>query len=309
VDGQAGFAPVSGGGASESGYHRVETGNTEMRNLGLIGLFCRLLFPAGGLPAEAPIRWAVYYSDRAGIEELLGYDLLIFDSDTHPPLQPLLTRNKTLLGYLSLGEAEDYRPYFAEVKADGILLDENQNWKGSHLIDLRDERWVRRVVHQIIPGIVQQGFNGLFLDTLDNAIELERRDPLKFAGMKSAAVALVSAIRAQHPGLKLMVNRGYELLPLLARHVEMVLGESVFATYDFAAKKYRPTPRDEYLEQIRLLNEARQRRPELMVFTLDYWNPEDAAGIRRIYRTERVNGFHPYVATIKLDRIVREPQP
>jgi hypothetical protein len=45
------------------------------------------------------------------------------------------------------------------------------------------------------------------------------------------------------------------------------------------------------------------------VFTLDYWNPEDAAGIRRIYRTERANGFHPYVATIKLDRIVREPRP
>jgi uncharacterized protein (TIGR01370 family) len=263
----------------------------------------------GSWPAQAPIRWAVYYSDRAGIEALLGYDLLILDSDTHPHLQPLLARNKTILGYLSLGEAEDFRSYFAEVKADGILLDENQNWKGSHLVDLRDERWVRRIVHQIIPDIVRQGFNGLFLDTLDNAVELERRDPLKYAGMKSAAAALVSAIRAQHPGLKLMVNRGYELLPLLDQHVEMVLGESVFATYDFASKKYRPTPRDEYLEQVRLLNEARQRRPELMVFTLDYWNPEDAAGIRRIYRTERANGFHPYVATIKLDRIVREPRP
>jgi uncharacterized protein (TIGR01370 family) len=251
----------------------------------------------------------VYYSDRAGIEELLRYDILILDSDTHPQLQPLLARNKTILGYLSLGEAEDYRSYFAEVKADGILLDENQTWKGSHLVDLRDEKWVRRVVHQIIPDIVRQGFNGLFLDTLDNAVELERRDPLKFAGMKSAAAALVRAIRAQHPGLKLMVNRGYELLPLLDQYVEMVLGESVFTTYDFVSKKYRPTPRDEYIEQVRLLNEARQRRPELMVFTLDYWNPEDAAGIRRIYRTERANGFHPYVATIKLDRIVREPRP
>jgi polysaccharide biosynthesis protein PelA len=280
-----------------------------MRNPRAIGLLCLLLFPAGSWPAEVPIHWAVYYSDRAGIEELLGFDLLILDSDTHPHLQPLLARNKIILGYLSLGEAEDYRSYFAEVKADGILLDENQNWKGSHLVDLRDEKWVRRVVHQIIPDIVRQGFNGLFLDTLDNAVELERRDPLKFAGMKSAAAALVSAIRAQHPALKLMINRGYELLPLLDQHVEMVLGESVFATYDFASKKYRPTPRDEYLDQVRLLHEARQRHPNLMVFTLDYWNPEDSAGIRRIYRTERANGFHPYVATIKLDRIVREPRP
>jgi polysaccharide biosynthesis protein PelA len=280
-----------------------------MRNPGLIILLCLLLFPAGSRSAQDPIRWAVYYSDRAGLEELLRYDILVLDSDAHPQLQPLLAQDKTILGYLSLGEAEDFRSYFAEVKADGILLDENQNWKGSHLVDLRDERWVRRVVHQIIPGIVREGFNGLFLDTLDNAVELERRDPVKFAGMKSAAAALVRAIREQHPGLKLMVNRGYELLPLLDQYVEMVLGESVFTTYDFASKKYRPTPRDEYLEQVRLLNEARQRRPELMVFTLDYWNPEDAAGIRRIYRTERANGFHPYVATIKLNRIVREPRP
>lgn len=43
--------------------------------------------------------------------------------------------------------------------------------------------------------------------------------------------------------------------------------------------------------------------------TLDYWNPADTAGLRRIYRAQRANGFLPYVATVELDRLVPEPGP
>jgi uncharacterized protein (TIGR01370 family) len=280
-----------------------------MRLPAAIGVLCVLLSPVISLPSEKTASWLIYYSNQAPVETLCRYDLLVLDSDSHPPLQPLIRRGKILLGYLSIGEVEDYRTFFAEVRAEGLFLRENQNWKGSYFVNLRDERWPRRLLEKIIPKIVEQGFNGLFLDTLDNAIELERIDSQKYSGMKSAAAAIVREIRHRYPGLKIMMNRGYELLPEIGREIDMVLGESVFTTYDFTSQKYHRVPQETYSGQVRLLKEAQQRHPGLKVFTLDYWNPEDSAGIRRIYKTERANGFNPYVATIKLNRIVQEPKP
>jgi len=66
--------------------------------------------------------------------------------------------------------------------------------------------------------------------------------------------------------------------------------------------------RDLYREQVKLLQAVQKRRPGLKIFTLDYWDPADIAGVTRIYREQRANGFEPYVATVELDRIVREPR-
>ncbi len=126
--------------------------------------------------------------------------------------------------------------------------------------------------------------------------------------MQEAAARLVRTIRLHYPSIKLMMNRGYDLLPEVEQQIDIVLGESVFATYDFKSKKYGVMPREQYQEQVKILQSAKQRRPSLQVFTLDYWDPNDRPGILRIYREERANGFAPYVSTIKLDRIVQEPQ-
>ncbi|MFQ5738752.1 MAG: endo alpha-1,4 polygalactosaminidase [Acidobacteriota bacterium] len=251
--------------------------------------------------------WAVYYSDEAPVEAFRPYRLLVLDSEHHPNLQRLADRGKTLLGYLSLGEVERTRPHFRELKADALLLAENPNWEGSYFIDLRDPRWTARVVEDLIPEILRQGFHGLFLDTLDNAAHLERINPRKFKGMTLAAAVLVRTIRRHYPHTKIMLNRGYEILPLVKKEVDMVLGESVYSDYSFEKKAYQLVPDDLFRQQVELLKETKRSRPQIRVFTLDYWNPTDSAMLEKIYRVERANGFEPYVATVELDRLVREP--
>ena len=81
---------------------------------------------------SARMRWAVYYSDQAGPEEFRDYGLVVLDSDHHPPIAPLVARGATVLGYLSVGEINQYRAGFAAVKQMGILLGENPNWGGSY---------------------------------------------------------------------------------------------------------------------------------------------------------------------------------
>jgi uncharacterized protein (TIGR01370 family) len=250
----------------------------------------------------------VYYSDRARTDVFRAYDLVIFDSDTHPAVGPVMAGGSTVLGYLSLCEVEQHRKWFAAAKEAGILAGENPNWRGSYFVDIRDARWRKIVVDQLAPEILAQGFQGLFLDTLDDAADLENRDPKKFRGMKAAAIQLVGEIRKAAPTATLMVNRGYDLLPEIAGQIDIALGESVYGTYDFSSKTYHPVPTSDYRQQVDLLIRLKAIKPSLRICTLDYWDPADRDGIRRVYREERSHGFDPYVATVGLDQIVREPR-
>ena len=212
-----------------------------------------------------------------------------------------------LLGYLSLGEIHGGRSCFQEVGREGLLLEANPNWPDARRVDMRAARWRERVVEQLVPAILVRGFDGIFLDTLDNAEALERRDPVRFAGMVQGAAELVRGIRRRFPGVPVMVNRGYGVLPRIAGQFDMLLGESVRTTFDAKSGAYRAVPEDGYLWQVQRMREARERDPRLRLFSLDYAHPEDKDGIARTYAVQRANGFVPYVGTFDLTRVVQEP--
>jgi uncharacterized protein (TIGR01370 family) len=254
-------------------------------------------------------RWAVIYSSEVTEAELAPFDLLVLDDRHHPPIEPLRAAGKQVLVYLSAGEVEKTRPYFGAVEMEGSLVEENPNWSGAFRIDLRDKRWQWRLIERIIPSLLAQGFDGLFLDTLDTAGYLESLDPVRFAGMTAAAAELVQRIRTRFPQARIMMNRGFALLPAVESSIDALLAESAYARYDFERKTYGLTPEAEYAYAKDLLRALRARRPELAIYSLDYWNPGDAEGIRRIYQVQRANGFRPYVSTILLNGIVPEPAP
>ena len=259
---------------------------------------------AGSTPA--PLRWVVCYSDKPRPEQFREYDLVVLDSQSHPPLAALKRPGRILLAYLSLGEVAKDRPYFMEAKREGILLEENPNWAGSHFVDLRSSLWLRRVLEQLVPSILSSGFDGLFLDTLDDPVELERVDPVGHHGMTAAAVDLVRRLRLSFPGSALMMNRGYGLLPEVAPLIDCLLGESLYSTYDSGRRKYLRVSAADYRYQLNLLRQAKRTNPALKLFSLDYWDLGDPREIRRIYALERANGLVPYVSTPALDQIVRE---
>jgi uncharacterized protein (TIGR01370 family) len=272
-----------------------------------LALGTMLVLVAGPLAAATSVPWVVYYSKEVAPASLLPYEVIVLDSDNHPPLQLLQDRGKVLLGYLSLGEVADYRHYFGELKQQGILLHEHPVWKGSFYVDLRNPGWTSRVIEDLVPAVLDRGFQGLFLDTLDDAKALENADSERFRGMTDAAVQLVRAIRLQYPQIIIMLNRAYDILPEVATCLDMALGESVYADYDFKTKAYGLVDPSLYQWQVSRLKEAQGLNPKLQVMTLDYWDPADSAGVAKIYKEQRANGFSPYVATINLDVIVPEP--
>lgn len=258
--------------------------------------------------ADKQVRWVVYYGADAPFSVFEPFEVVVLEAEHHPSIHILKEQGKTLLGYLSLGEAESYRPYFNALKSENLLLMENENWRGSFFVDMRNKQWTARIIEEVIPSILRRGFDGLFLDTLDNSIELERIDPIRYQGMTVAAVELVRSIRLHYPNIRIMMNRAYEIIPKLGEDIDMVLGESVFATYDFQARTYRHVDTTSYKEQVKLLQAAKKKFPKLEIMTLDYWDPIDSKSISEIYDVQRSNGFSPYVSTIELDKVISEPK-
>jgi polysaccharide biosynthesis protein PelA len=258
-------------------------------------------------PASTAFKWAISYAQHPRPQELRSFELIVLDSDAEVSRSAIARSGRDVLAYLSLGEIEQHRSYFNWAKSAGILLGENPNWHGSFYVDVRQGSWRRRVVDELVPAILAAGFSGVFLDTLDDAAALEEEDPQSYRGMKTQAANLVRSLRESFPRMRIMVNRGYGLFPGIAPFVDILLGESVYTTYDAAHSGYVRVPAAQYEQQVDLLKRARQANPKLRICSLDYWDPDARKEIRRIYRVERANGFAPYVATRELDRVVREP--
>ena len=106
-----------------------------------------------------------------------------------------------------------------------------------------------------------------------------------------------------------MLNRGYALLPDASAHIDYVLGEAMSSRWNFDKKIYEMLSDDDWLWQATHLRAAKAINPALTVTTLDYWDPADTATVAGLYARERAAEFHPYVATLSLDRLIPEPTP
>jgi uncharacterized protein (TIGR01370 family) len=252
-----------------------------------------------------PRRFVVYYGREADAA-LGGYDVAVLDAEADEALLARRAPGATFLGYISIGEIHESRPYFHEAMEAGLLLDPHPSWSGAWFVDLRSPYWSDLLLNRVVPELRQRGFDGVFLDTLDDAELLEARDPHRFAGTVPAAAELVRDLRRRFPSMPIMINRGYAVLPQIAGEFDMLLGESVRATHSASGTYTLVTDADYAWQRERMLA-ARRRDPALRIFSLDYWDPEDSVGIARLYLAQRRNGFIPYVATPDLTRIVLPP--
>ncbi|WP_201831078.1 endo alpha-1,4 polygalactosaminidase [Microvirga zambiensis] len=250
----------------------------------------------------------VYYGDR--YDTIPDDDSLLIIEDREAA-EPFVRRRieSTILGYVSIAEVHSGRPYYSRLRSKGALGAPNPAWPDAYFVDVRSDAWRSLLLNEIIPAILKNGYQGIFLDTLDSAETLERQDPVKFKGMIAAAADLVRAIRSAFPSIIIMVNRGYAILPLIPGEFDYLLGESVRSTFNAkTGTYYRRTEQDIEWQRARML-EARDRDPSLQLFSLDYWDPKDRAGLAKLYAEARADGFVPYVATPDLMKIVPEPLP
>lgn len=247
-------------------------------------------------------RWAVYYSDQADADQLGEFDVLVLDGDVHPDLQKLKENGATVLGYISVGEVHDHK---AHEFADSLMVETNEDW-GSKRVDIRQPQWLDYIINEAVPSLMDKGFDGVMLDTVDAAIYLEAKDPERFAGSRAAAIYIIRSIKYKNPKALIMLNRGFEILPDVKDSIDMVLAESILSNYDLAQEKATYQPDEIYQQYLQKIGTIMRTAPHIKVYSLDYWDMNDSMGVSRIYSIQRSHGFIPYVTTPDLTNIQPE---
>jgi uncharacterized protein (TIGR01370 family) len=266
------------------------------------GLFAALLCLSGCLPASKPPgpveHWAAYYGASVPAKDFKNLDLVVFDRRYHPKFKSLQP-DTIILAYVTVGEVYDDVPEKVLLEKDKLLLFQQDHWK-SHGVDITSPRW-RAMVMGYVDDAVAKGFDGVMLDTIDTPREWsEKNAPERADAMHAASVMLIDDIRARHPGIKIMLNRGLSIIPEVASKIDYVLAESILTQVNVSTGQFGVLSPTSYTQAVNNLRRATASAPHLQILTLDYWNQDDVHSLERIYATQRASGFVPYVTTVDL---------
>jgi len=152
-----------------------------------------------------------------------SFQLGIVDPDTtgltSSQLGTLESSGKTIIGYLSIGEAENFRSYWQpswNTTPPSFLMAQDPNWPGDYNVKYWDPAWQQIVINQATT-MAKAGYNGIMLDVVDaytvasvaaadGGIANARADMIKFVEAISAAT------KAINPNFKIIQNNALDLL-------------------------------------------------------------------------------------------------
>lgn len=253
--------------------------------------------PSGeGAGAERAIATAFFYERDVPHELLAHYDRVVVEPD-HYEAMPTSPRAE-VFAYVSLGEVNPSRPWHRDVPRH-LVLGKNKAW-GTEIIDTRRSDWASFVVERVIEPLWRKGYRGFFFDTLDSYESVAKDAAEREAHARGIGVIL-SAIAKRHPEAKLVLNRGFDVLPWAPR-VHGFVAESLFATCDAQMRKCGAVPPAESDALARRLAEVKARH-RVPISVIDYAPSRDLAARRAIAERISALGFDPWVSTPKLDEI------
>jgi uncharacterized protein (TIGR01370 family) len=251
-------------------------------------------------------RWIAYYDSQVPAEAFKGYDLAVFDRLYHPDLKPL-KGHTVLLAYVSFGEVHGDTDDHRLLDAQKALIGNRTKWN-SYAVDITAASW-KQMLYAQVEDAINQGFDGVMFDTVDSALHMaDMESTEKGERAQEAAIALIKGVRQRWPHAKIMMNRGFEILPRVAPALTYALGESTLTDTDISTGQSSVLPPQTYQLMAANLLKARAVAPTLKLYTLDYWNQDDVAGLQTLYAIHRARGFTPYITTPDLRRFTPEPQ-
>ena len=254
----------------------------------------------GGLAAQETsrqLKFVICYQPSVPWEELEPFDIVVVDyAYPRQSVAALRQRGKTVFGYLSLGKVQKQRPFMAGVQEAGIALKQDLDYSDSFQIDVSDRQWHALVTDSIIPKMKQKGFNGIFLDDLDD---------IKSRNLQEHGVLLIGRIRKSNPNMTLMANRGLEYAGKFADSVDYLLLESCFLR--------NGNIRDpaESAWALELLSAAKKANPKLKGLALDYiarkkltLTPEQKRLVQEIRELHKKHGLLSCVSSEDLQGVL-----
>lgn len=208
--------------------------------------------------------------------------------------------DKLVVSYLSVGEAENYRPYWQTSWDDippDFLAESNPEWPNNFKVKYWDDAW-KSIVFDYIDEIVSQGFNGLYLDIVDAFYYWEEVAPRTDDFYRQEMVSFVQEIDA-HADAQLaamgdtrdfvVIGQNGEALAEYGAYLEAIDGIAKEDLY-FYYENGRPQDFAPKSDASRARNKEELERAEaagVEVMVVEYIPPEHAAGAAQDLAAER----------------------
>lgn len=242
---------------------------------------------------------AFYYGAPVPVAALSRYRRVVVEADAVTDLAGLKRHGAEVFAYVSVGEAEGWRAS-TNALPQALFSGANVAWQ-SRIANLTHPGWQRYLLEDRMAGLWAGGYRGFFLDTLDS-YQMAMTDPVKRQAQARALVTLIRAMHERFDGVKLLLNRGFDVLPALAPIVSGVVAESLFQGWNAQTREYVSVSPEDRNWLLARLGDARQRHG-LPVTVIDYVAPGDVALARNTAAKIRALGFSPWVANPGLDTL------
>ncbi len=213
---------------------------------------------------------------------------------------------RVVLAYLSIGEAEDYRPYWQaswKTNPPSWLGPENPDWRGNYKVRYWDPAWQATILGKPsapLDRIVADGFDGVYLDIIDGFEFWEAR------GQKDARTLMVEWVgaiaahaRKSGAGFLVIPQNGEALAeePGYIDRVDAIGREDLFFNGD---KRQDPGAIVDVQAALSLFLNA--GKP---VFLIEYCRSSKNAA--NVYRRARASGYTPLITVRPLDQLIVAP--
>lgn len=225
--------------------------------------------------------------------KIKGYQYVILEEKNFSKEEVSLIKkhNKKVFAYISLGEVNANATHYSLLKND--ILGKNENWN-SYYLDLKSDK-TSIVLMLVIKRILDKGFDGLFLDNIDNFGSF---GPQK--DQRKELIALMKKIKKQYPKHLLIQNSGAEVIEDTHDTIDAILFESVASNYSFKDNSYKLREEGDYKNYLNRLKVLKTNY-ELPILIVDYADTQslNASLIKRLSATN----FDYFIGKLDLQTI------
>jgi cysteinyl-tRNA synthetase, unknown class len=113
-----------------------------------------------------------------------------------------------VLGYFSIGEAENYRPYWSSLPSS-VLGPQDPSWPGNYQVAYWTPQWLT-VSENYLQTMINQGYKGAFFDVVDEAETSWAKKNAPNGDPQGAMVTLIQELasyaHAQDPSFQIWIN-------------------------------------------------------------------------------------------------------
>jgi cysteinyl-tRNA synthetase, unknown class len=208
---------------------------------------------------------------------------------------------RLVLAYLSIGAAEEYRPYWSPRWRDGPAPDwlgsESLEWPRSHSVRYWHPEWERIVLDAAV-RFVDAGFDGVFLDRVDAFQDWRDIRPSAMQDMADLVAQIGEATRSRNPGF-LLVGQNAE--PLLTSEQYLNAIDAVSKESLLTGLRGHGVPNSTADIKWSLQYLRRARDAGLTVFAIEYL--DDVSSVAAATSQLLQLGFVPFFGNRLLDRL------